>query len=90
MKTASAGTLESMDCTVTASEGAPGSGVVVRIAGSSAARFGETMKKVVLAKAESLGSKDVEIAVQDNGALDLVLAARTEAALKRLAGGDGR
>ena len=45
MKTASAGTVESMDCIVTASEADPGSGVVVQLAGASVARFGSAMQK---------------------------------------------
>ena len=39
MKTASAGTLESMDCLVTVTEAAPGSGVVIELEGSSVSRF---------------------------------------------------
>ncbi|HOO63715.1 MAG TPA: citrate lyase ACP [Synergistaceae bacterium] len=88
MKTTSAGTIESMDCLVTVSEGSPGSGVTVAITGSSAARFSTAMKKTVLATAQELAcSGDMTIAVQDNGALDLVLAARTKAAVLRFTGG---
>ena len=86
MKTASAGTVESMDCIVTASEADPGSGVVVQLAGASVARFGSAMRAAVLAVASRLGVSDVVISVQGNGALDLVLQARTEAALERLKG----
>ncbi|MBQ8089240.1 MAG: citrate lyase ACP, partial [Pyramidobacter sp.] len=39
MKTASAGTLESMDCLVTVTEAAPGSGVSLEMEGSSVSRF---------------------------------------------------
>ena len=38
MKTASAGTLESMDCLVTVTEAAPGSGVTIELEGSSVSR----------------------------------------------------
>jgi citrate lyase subunit gamma (acyl carrier protein) len=88
MKTTSAGTIESMDCLVTVTEGASGSGIAVTITGSSAARFGTAMKKTVLATVKDLQyTGDVSIAVQDNGALDLVLSARTKAAILRFLGG---
>ena len=88
MKTASAGTVESMDCVVTASEADPGGGVTVQIAGASAPRFGSAMRAAVLSVVSRMGITDVTLSVQDNGALDLVLQARTEAALERLKGGD--
>jgi citrate lyase subunit gamma (acyl carrier protein) len=56
MKTAQAGTLESMDCIVTVTEAEKGRGI--------------------------------SVSIQDNGAIDLVLKARVEAAVRRLAGGN--
>ena len=47
MKTASAGTLESMDCLVTVTEAAPGSGAVIELEGSSVSRFRSAMEKTV-------------------------------------------
>ncbi len=38
MKTAQAGTVESMDCLVTVSEAEPGTGIALTLAGSSVAR----------------------------------------------------
>ncbi|EFQ24306.1 citrate lyase acyl carrier protein [Aminomonas paucivorans] len=90
MKTAQAGTVESMDCLVTLSEGTAGSGVAVQIAGSGAARFRTAMEKKVRQVLESLQASDVSVNVQDNGALDIVLGARVEAAYRRFAGGEGR
>lgn len=87
MNTAQAGTLESMDCLVTASEAAPGAGVKIQIAGSSAARFKSAMKKKTTDVIASMGVKNIDISIQDNGALDIVLGARVEAAVKRLMGG---
>ena len=87
MATAQAGTLESMDCLVTATAGAPGSGVKIAITGSSAARFKTAMEKKAGEVAASLGAKDIDLSIQDNGAIDLVLGARVEAALKKLTGG---
>jgi citrate lyase subunit gamma (acyl carrier protein) len=37
-----------------------------------------------------MGIKDMKLSIQDNGATDLVLRARVEAAVTRLLGGDGR
>ncbi|MDD4159607.1 MAG: citrate lyase acyl carrier protein [Synergistaceae bacterium] len=87
MNTAQAGTLESMDCLVTVSEAAPGTGVKIQIAGSSASRFRTAMEKKAAEVIASMGVKDIELSIQDNGALDIVLGARIEAAVKRLIGG---
>ncbi len=89
MSTASAGTIESMDCLVTVGPNSPGQGTTVTITGASAPRFGEAMKKVVQAVAQEMApSQDLNISVQDNGALDIVLTARTKAAISRFTGGE--
>lgn len=85
MRTATAGTLESMDCMVTVSAG---SGVSVEITGAGAARFGTAMVSKVRSVLERLGATDVSVSVQDNGALDIVLGARVEAAWVRYTGGE--
>lgn len=90
MKTAYAGTLESMDCVVTAAERAPGSGTIISVTGSGAVRFRSAMERKITEVLAAAGVRDVDIAVQDNGAIDLVLGARVEAALRKLAGGAGR
>lgn len=87
MKTAHTGTLESMDCIVTAAERETGSGVVISITGSSAARFKTAVEKEINRVLASLSISDLDIAVQDNGASDLVLGARVEAAVKKLSRG---
>jgi len=84
MKTAPAGTVESMDCLVTVSEAEPGTGLALTLAGSSVARFSKAMEKAVRETLESLGIRDLAVSGQDNGALDLVLKARVEAAVARL------
>jgi citrate lyase subunit gamma (acyl carrier protein) len=82
-----------MDCLVTVSE-SPG-GRVIELAGASAARFKDAMEakiNSVLSELEkSSGEKisDVKISVQDNGALDLILGARVEAACRRFLGRRG-
>ena len=88
MNTAQAGTLESMDCLVTVSEAAQGDGVKIQIAGSSAARFSSALENKVYEVIASMGVYDIDFSIQDNGALDIVLGARVEAAVKRLMGGE--
>jgi citrate lyase subunit gamma (acyl carrier protein) len=90
MKTAQAGTVESMDCLVTVSEAEPGTGIALTLAGSSVARFSRTMEKAVLETLENLKIRDLTVSVQDNGALDLVLKARVEAAVARMKEGGGQ
>jgi len=87
MRTAQAGTVESMDCLVTVSEAEPGTGIALTLAGSSVARFSKAMDKAVRETLNNLEIKDLTVTVQDNGALDIVLKARVEAAVARLNGG---
>jgi citrate lyase subunit gamma (acyl carrier protein) len=80
-------TVESMDCLVTVSEGAPEAGFPF----SSPAPprpFRAHHGKAVQEVATAMGATDLSISIQDNGALDLILKARTEAALTRYRGGD--
>ena len=84
MKTSQAGTLESMDCLVTLTEAPLGAGIKIEITGASAARFKSAMEKKITDTLCELGTKDIEVRVQDNGALDIVLGARVAAAYKRL------
>lgn len=88
MTTASAGTLESMDCLVTITALAAGEGIKTEITGASAARFKTAMTKKILETMAELGAKDACVSVQDNGALDVVLGARVEAAWARLQRGN--
>lgn len=88
MRTAQAGTVESMDCLVTVSEAGPGTGISLALAGASVARFSKAMDKAVRETLDNLGITDMTVSVQDNGALDLVLKARVEAAVARLKGGE--
>ncbi len=87
MNTSQAGTLESMDCLVTLTEAQAGSGVKIEITGASAVRFKSAMEKKIKETLETLGVRDIDVRVQDNGALDIVLGARVEAAHSRLTGG---
>jgi citrate lyase subunit gamma (acyl carrier protein) len=90
MKTAQAGTLESMDCLVTASEVDKGRGISVSMEGASVTRFGAAILKSTKETLKKMDIKDMKLSIQDNGATDLVLKARVEAAASRLLRGDGR
>lgn len=84
-RVARAGTVESMDCLVTVTEA---DSTTVEVSGSGAIRFKGAIEKKIRDVLDSLGAKPVKVSVQDNGALDLVLGARVEAAYRRLEGGD--
>ncbi len=86
MNTATAGTLESMDCMVVATEAAPGKGLAMTLEGASVERFRPSMEGTIRRVAEELNVKDLDIQVQDRGALDIVLEARVRTALTRLRG----
>jgi citrate lyase subunit gamma (acyl carrier protein) len=84
-KTAQAGTLESMDCVVTIT--GPEKNRVIEITGNASSRFETVMKKVINETLDGLGGTEpVRVHVQDNGAMDVVLGARVEAAYKRYMG----
>lgn len=81
-KTASAGTLESSDVMVTASPN-PEGGVNVSIESPVLALFEDQILATVKEAAASLGVKDVNLMLNDHGAIDCVIKARTLAALCR-------
>jgi citrate lyase subunit gamma (acyl carrier protein) len=84
IKTAQAGTLESMDCLVVVADS--GAGRVIELSGGAVVRFKASMEKKINDTLDALGAgKRIRISVQDNGALDVVLGARVEAAYKRYA-----
>ena len=80
VKTGIAGTLESMDCLVTASTGTG----QITLEGTSVARFRSSMEETVHKVIASLNAYDTDIHVQDRGALDITLEARVRAAILRL------
>ncbi|GHS95797.1 citrate lyase acyl carrier protein [Synergistales bacterium] len=81
MKKALAGTLESSDCCVTLTEKNLGSGLSLTVSGTE--RFMSAITETVGDVAGSFGISDVDIFVQDRGALDVVLRSRLEAAILR-------
>ncbi|MDR1875489.1 MAG: citrate lyase acyl carrier protein [Synergistaceae bacterium] len=76
-----AGTPESMDCVIVVEERPRGSGVSLTISGGE--RFRAAITDTVMGMLERFGLTDVDVHVQDNGARDVVLSARLEAAFVR-------
>ncbi|WP_278674509.1 citrate lyase acyl carrier protein [Acidaminococcus fermentans] len=79
-KKALAGTLESSDCLVRIE---PAEGISVAIHSVVEQQFGEQIRKVVCKVLESLDVTGVAVDIQDYGALDCVIAARVETAVRR-------
>ena len=78
---ASAGTLESSDVYV---EVGPGCGTVTLDLDSVVElQFGDAIRRTVLEILDELGVADAELRIVDRGALDCVLRARVEAAVRR-------
>ncbi|MDR1943752.1 MAG: citrate lyase acyl carrier protein [Synergistaceae bacterium] len=81
---AQAGTIESMDCLVTVTGSGEGRRIEIAGGGSSRVRSAMETKIVqILEELDSAGTDNILVSVQDNGALDLVLGARVEAAYLR-------
>jgi citrate lyase subunit gamma (acyl carrier protein) len=80
-RTASAGTLESSDCLVTVSPG--DDGVEVELRGNNRALFLERTEGIVRKVLNREGERSARVLVQDQGALALVLEARTATAVER-------
>ncbi|MDR1943761.1 MAG: citrate lyase acyl carrier protein [Synergistaceae bacterium] len=79
-----AGTIESMDCLVTVTGSDEGRRIEIR--GNGASRFRSAMEEKIIRMLDALdgtGTENILVNVQDNGALDLVLGARVEAAYLR-------
>ena len=79
-----AGTVESGDIRIQI-EANQGQGVVVELNGKSVVmkQFATQMKSVILEKIKFFNLDDVTLKAQDNGALDYVIRARVETAIKR-------
>lgn len=83
-KAAIAGTLESSDAQVTVE---PGDGTVkLRIESTVIHQFGNQIRRIVLETLDRLDVTNVCVNVNDHGALDCTLKARTECAVYRSCG----
>lgn len=83
LRMAQAGTLESADCLVTV---VPAEEFRLDYRGVNRKLFGERTRKLVMETLERTGFSGMQVTIQDQGALELVIRARLETALRRAAG----
>lgn len=81
-KVAKAGTLESNDILIMVSQNENG-GVELQLESIVIKQFGDQIRKVILDKVDEMNIDNISIKAQDKGALDYVIAARVETAIKR-------
>ena len=84
-KKAIAGTMESSDAMVTV---LPAEELAVQIDSVVLAQYGQQIEAVVRGTLERLDVRCGEVLVDDHGAVDCVLAARVETAVRRARGGE--
>lgn len=80
---AHAGTLESSDLTVTLQPAAEG--IAIQLTSSVAKQFGAQIKQVITETLKKLGIQAANVTVNDKGALDCTIKARTIVAVYRAA-----
>ena len=81
IRTATAGTFESSDAYV---EVGPGRGSIdLSLESVVEQQFGEAIRRAVREVLSECGCDDIEIRIADRGALDCVIKARVEAAVRR-------
>ncbi|MDR2870212.1 MAG: citrate lyase acyl carrier protein [Deferribacteraceae bacterium] len=85
-KSAIAGTLESSDAQVTIEPAQ--AGLELEICSSVADQYGRQIKAVALETLSALGVKAAKVVINDKGALDCTIKARTECAVYRASGAD--
>jgi citrate lyase subunit gamma (acyl carrier protein) len=81
-KVAKAGTLESNDILIMVSPNENG-GIELQLESIVIKQFGDQIRKVILDKVDEMNIDNISIKAQDKGALDYVIAARVETAIKR-------
>ncbi len=81
-----AGTLESGDAMIELSPGK--NGIRIDLNSTVKSQFGKYIRKVVMDTCLEFDLQDVDVKVQDKGALDCTIRARVTAAILRAAGGE--
>ena len=79
-KSASAGTLESSDVLVSVKKN---SGIKIDIQSDVMEQYGDSIKEIIKSTLKELDVKDVQVKVNDKGALDYTIQARLKTALER-------
>ncbi|KFI45054.1 citrate lyase subunit gamma (acyl carrier protein) [Bifidobacterium bohemicum] len=80
-RTATAGTLESSDIQVTLAPG--GDGIDIDLTSDVIKQFGEQIKATITSVLKDYGITSAKVKAVDKGALDIVIKARTVAAVQR-------
>lgn len=83
LKKATAGRAERNDVLITIQPAEPGSGTVVEITSPVRLEFGRQIEATVKAVLQEQGVSDACVSVLDKSAMDFVIRARTETALRR-------
>lgn len=83
MRKSIAGSMESMDCMVSVFERPSGTGITLSIGGSGSELFHSAIVNTVNRTLSAFNIQDIEVHIQDCGALEPVLSARLETALLR-------
>jgi citrate lyase subunit gamma (acyl carrier protein) len=81
--TSQAGTLESSDIMVTVSPAESGSGIVVQLTSPVVKQYGRHIEALIVKLVQEQGLSDVQINVNDRGALDCTIKARVLTAIAR-------
>jgi len=87
IKSASAGSLESNDLLVFVT---PGSGIEIHIESIVKLQFENQIYSTILQVVEELNVENVQIRIEDKGALDFAIRARVKTALQRAGGSHER
>lgn len=83
-KQAIAGTVESSDCQILIDQN-PGKGIEIQLNSSVAKQYGKRIVQVVEETLKNLEIQDAKVLIEDKGALDCTIKARTIAAVHRAA-----
>ncbi|MDR3562411.1 MAG: citrate lyase acyl carrier protein [Negativicutes bacterium] len=86
VKCAQAGLAEKNDALVSIEPAEPGSGVLVEVKSPVFLEFGRQIAETVRAVLAEAGIADAVVKVQDKGAMDFAIRARTETAVRRSVG----
>lgn len=80
-----AGTTESSDVQIIIDQN-PGGGIEIELTSSSQKQYGRRIREVIEETLSNLGINEAKLVVDDSGALDCTIKARTIAAVHRAAG----
>lgn len=84
-KQAISGSLESSDCQIIVDKN-PGKGIEIELNSSVKKQYGKKIIQVIEETLKNLGIEEAKVSVEDKGALDWTIRARTITAVHRAAG----